>query len=788
MRVLEKWKKSAAIVTVSCLTVSSSWTLTGCGQNKEADSYAAEEGEKVQITGAVKEKAMGRYLETDVNLPENTDMINEIRYLKDGSLRICYLDSDYESMYADSKDNGDTWGEAESLVDILGIDPDTQSVSYPHMGPDGSFFVHVTEYTGENAEDYALHYYYIDPQGKSREMLLDGIKDQLYITNSEFTEAGTILMNTHEGIIEVDSKDDSVVKKFEEGNYVDYFGLAGHYLIAVTNGEVHVYDVNTGKPVEDNEALGKQIKSNASNMGITSTSSYPLLCQKGDEENSIFYVDSTGMYRYVIGGSVVELIVDGKLNSIGSPDTGFVDMEQDSEGRFYLAVQDFASGNARLLRYTYSKDTPSVPDTQLRIYSLTENDYLRQVAALFQKKYPDIYLEVETGMTGDDAVTAVDAMKTLNTEIMAGKGPDILIFDGIGEDTYIEKGLLTDISRILAEIDVKDGILENILDSYTEEDGAVYCMPLKFGIPMVMGQQKDIERISDLITLADVIESHQDEYGAFQLPFYLSYTPEMVIRGLANVCAGAWISDDGTLNEEAVSAYLTETKRIYQAGKDAAEATSVAAGEDLSDYDFGMKNMTLSIGSGVSEVLCKNVLLSVGGLYSPSDVAMLHSAEEDNAFLSDGIWSGQQENCFLPSQIIGISSMANEKEAAEKFVEYLFSQEGQAIGSEEGLPVNQAIYDSMDYWMKGEEGALLWSWTSGNPVTGEMVEGEVRQPSKEVIAQIQELGKSLDRPSAINQFILNAVAESGVGYLKDETTLEEAVSAIVQEVHLYLSE
>ena len=77
---------------------------------------------------------------------------------------------------------------------------------------------------------------------------------------------------------------------------------------------------------------------------------------------------------------------------------------------------------------------------------------------MFQKKYPDIYLTLETGMSGNDGVTRTDALKTLNTEIMAGKGPDILILDGISSETYAEQGMLEDLSGILKEA----GLLDNI--------------------------------------------------------------------------------------------------------------------------------------------------------------------------------------------------------------------------------------------------------------------------------------------------------------------------------------
>ena len=52
-------------------------------------------------------------------------------------------------------------------------------------------------------------------------------------------------------------------------------------------------------------------------------------------------------------------------------------------------------------------------------------------------------------MSGDDSVTDTDALKVLNTEIMAGTGPDVLLLDGISEDTYIERGMLENLSGVL---------------------------------------------------------------------------------------------------------------------------------------------------------------------------------------------------------------------------------------------------------------------------------------------------------------------------------------------------
>ena len=43
-------------------------------------------------------------------------------------------------------------------------------------------------------------------------------------------------------------------------------------------------------------------------------------------------------------------------------------------------------------------------------------------------------------MSGDNGLTAEDAVKALNTEIMAGKGPDVLYLDGLPAGSLLIKG------------------------------------------------------------------------------------------------------------------------------------------------------------------------------------------------------------------------------------------------------------------------------------------------------------------------------------------------------------
>ena len=118
----------------------------------------------------------------------------------------------------------------------------------------------------------------------------------------------------------------------------------------------------------------------------------------------------------------------------------------------------------------------------------------------------------------------------------------------------------------------------------------------------------------------------------------------------------------------------------------------------------------------------------------------------------------------------------------------MFTKEGQEIGSDSGFPVNEAVYDSEDYWAAGDDQGRLGISGSGDANTGEYVELEIVRADEKTTKEIQELGKTLTTPSRGNEIILSAVAENGTRYLNGEISLEEAAKAAVQQVNLYLAE
>lgn len=790
MQKYKKFKKVMWVSTMVCLVFTGAGSFAGCGGDSGDIVKEPENGGNAAdgMTGSDKDRAMGRYLEEKLTVPKDCEGISSLQVMEDGSLEMLVRNSDYQLVLYKSTDQGKTWQEEEKLESLFGLEED--SFYNVALGKDGSILGGV--FIENESDTVGMDYYYCPTGGEGRKLELGNAVDGTFAWSMAIGTNGNLFLQlTGKGILEIDPADGSVVHEYEKGKHTDYMGVTSEYLTVIADGDVRYYDIASGKPADGGEALTEQLKKTPSNLEFGNSFGTSLMFMDGDEEGTLFYVDSTGLYRYAFGGNVIEQVIDGSLNSLSFPNKAFNCITQDKDGKIYLGVSDYDSGTmgGELLSYTYSADTPTVPDTELTIYSLEDNSSIRQAVALFQKKYPDIYLTVETGMTGDDGVTRTDALKTLNTEIMAGKGPDILIMDGISSDAYVEQGMLEDLSGVLKDA----GILFNIQDTYTEADGSIYEMPVKFGIPMMEGQKEDVDGVTDLTSLADVAEKHKDEYSLsdenlYRFPFAYSLYSKALLEQFTDNNSAAWMKSDGTLDEEKVKEFLEQMGRIYQAGKDGAEevkATYPQAFDESEQPDYvrsyGIAGENVALFSG-------NCLFAVGGVFSPYDFASVVSFSELTENQEYKLWNGQASDYYIPVNKISVSSKSAQKEKALEFVKYLFSEEGQQISKNDGFPVVEKVYDGDDYWNLGEEGTVLASGGGTNNLTGQETNYEIKVPSADQINEFKKLGKTLTTPILDNGIITSAVCENGVRYLNGEIGLEEAVNAVIQQVNLYLAE
>ena len=529
-----------------------------------AGGIAGNMGSEI-VLAEEKEKVKGRYAEQKLSLPEeNCKAVIDICFLEDGTMRIAYRDSEAKLKTADSKDQGKSWETPRDLWEEFGKSEKAEPMTV-NLSKDGGIFSSWNCLEGENT----FLAVYLSAEGTKKEFDLTLMPEgQGYVYKSQFSPSGNILLMGDKFLCEISREDGRLIRTYESGGYVTDFGIAGNQLLVFADDTIHYYSAKTGDPLPEETVFTEhlQMESGENTEEVVSSRVFT-----GMGEQGILYVSKKGIYVYNLGGSVVEqLLSEGYMTGISSK-TELMDVETDADGNIYLAVSDRYSGNptGMLLKYGYDKEQEAVPGTELDIYMLKRDAHMEQMISLFQKEYPDISVTVQEGMTGEDGVTATDAMKNLNTEIMSGEGPDVLLMDGLDAENYIERGMLEDISGIME----KAGILENIQKAYEEEDGSIYCMPVRFGIPILAGGSEEIDNAVDLEKIADMTEKYENQYSDSFLPAYQTRWPGVMLRFFGEISASEWMKKDRTLDEKKVKDFFQQVNRIYQAGQKAGNAS-----------------------------------------------------------------------------------------------------------------------------------------------------------------------------------------------------------------------
>lgn len=598
------------------------------------------------------------------------------------------------------------------------------------------------------------------------------------IMRFKFTDDSKLLLQDYQGMVyTVDAKTGELGHKFggDPKNYTSGFSTAGDTLFLLTANEIQLFDLATGEQKEKDNALSEQVMKGQSNISMAVIQE-PFLVTGGKDENTIFFCQSDGMYSHSMGGNLVEQVINGALTSLANPSFGMIAIAALEDDSFLIAGSESLE-SSKLYRYTYSKDAPSTPSTEIKAYSLKDNAEIRQAIAFYQKQNPDTCVTLEVGIKGDDAMTVSDALRTLNTNIMAGKGPDILILDGMPLDSYIEKGLLSDMSQYLKSAGTDTELLENIKNVYTKDD-KLMALPTRFMIPMIQGDKRDLDAITDLKSFADHLEKLKKEN-----PDGSSILNTIEKDDLSNlmylISSPEWVEEDGTLNQDDLEEFFTQLKRIYEIddrdpNSMSAMSVTIASGQVMPTY-YGISN-------GMFPFASDSIKVNMGLMGSGFDYAYMNGGTNARKDGAAKVLNGQAENVFVPSTMVGLSSKSSNPEAAGKFIAYLFSKEAQEISQGSGFPINEAAFD-----------AGLMAIVENEPISfpkdsGEMVELKIEKPSEEQLNMIKTWVKGLSVSSLGDDVIKEAVSEQANDCLSGTITAEQAAKNIIQKVNLYLSE
>ena len=169
------------------------------------------------------------------------------------------------------------------------------------------------------------------------------------------------------------------------------------------------------------------------------------------------------------------------------------------------------------------------------------------------------------------------------------------------------------------------------------------------------------------------------------------------------------------VDEEALTEFLTQARRIYQT-----EAAGFSA-EELEDYVQNYREAwsTDVFGEGhyyanasAKCAGCGDGTAGAGGREGvsgmSSDFNLISTRGRNKGdSLSYEAWNGQVQNGFLPVTQVGITEGAADRELAQEFFCFLFSEQLQDLELPGGFPVNKASFDRMAAAPSGQEASSI---------------------------------------------------------------------------------
>jgi ABC-type sugar transport system, periplasmic component len=753
---------------LTCLLLLSS--LAGCNKSEEQTNIQTNKNNKSSIQKNDKtakidnlqdgSKKMGRYMEKKVEFPDFKKDEMALTILENSSYQIELYTRGKGKYFRYTLEKDMTWKSSEPgwLNDgkLTGRNKELDSICF---GQDGNYYAVYTVYDkdsishiikstdgGKTAQEIDIPYlkkeqtkrdYKFYPTIQTIKVLKDGNLVLFEIQSSNLLQ---IFSPEGEKLDKV-----SISNEDYEANYMVY----GNDIIAAADDNKSIMIYNTVTKQVD-RTIDYEVKSHSRSFAVK-------------EDGTVLVGDSSGIHRIRKNGTLWETPVDGVLNSMSMPTIYFRGLFVKEGGQEeYFASYTSNDDSFQLLHYVYDKDVSAVPAHEITVYSLQENKTIRQAISMFQSKNADIKVNYTVAM-GEEGGSVSDYIRALNTELLAGNGADILLMDGLPVASYLEKGVLTDYCDVITQLAKSGELLPNITKNY-EKDGKVYQMPLRFGLPVILGDTGALSNVKSMDAVIGYVQKNT------RLPYTSSITYKEILQNYLALYSGE-LFKNGLLDQQQLEAFLEKLKKLA----DNSKAKEQDEENDASDADSDFINSNKLFRSRSLGIVNHKYVCELDQINGFTDL-----------MIPEGILKKQKDmdyttinQMFLPKGMVGLNHASKEPDIAKQFISYLYSQEVQDVNLYDGFPVN---LKSLQKWnVKEEEGIFSGGDNEGNEVSGGWPSIEKREAFMEKI-------NGLTVPIEINQIVDSIIIKEAIPFFAGKISAQQAAAAANNKINTYLSE
>lgn len=454
-----------------------------------------------------------------------------------------------------------------------------------------------------------------------------------------------------------------------------------------------------------------------------------LLCGNA---TGYYWLDAQSNLQYcLVGGTTVETVLDGSRYALTSPGMHVRSAAAIDDDTIYIQMSDgnISSQNQELYRYRWDETLEVVQGGELTVFSLYQS---RTVEAAVDEMIKQTgagvtytYALGESTENGQAVVTGSreDALTQLNTQLLAGSGPDVIILDDMPVQSMIEKGVLADLTGIINT----DGLLSNMAGVW-QTDAGLYavparCVPLLFGgIDTVMADIPDAETLAQRLAAEPNINEAEYNWQTDPIPLMAFRNTEQLFDTFYPLYAGE-IWQNNELNAAACRTFLEMLNRICQGGgrslNIADAAASVYSGTSYYTPSNGTSGSFMNAGSNA---FC-DLEYSLSGLGSYFQYYTEISGNPTTATVR-AMTTAAGQSCIQPSCVAGINASSQNPEGAAQFLQILLGQTVQEQDTYDGYPTLATAVQAQ--WQAGLSNSGVQSNTDMAAVLQEM---DVVQPS-----------------------------------------------------------
>lgn len=745
-------QKGIALATCMAIVMG---LLTGCGNKND-----------LQIAASPDEVQKGRYVETELSLPEEW---------KDKNISQIFRSGDELHFLVAGGSEGQTtleeWklGEGDTLTEVTkdwlkalpeGKDLENSDSFTLLQDAEGNQYLYGNCYRDEESSSAHLwkevdgNALDITPQKWLEPMDMDGYRfydTPQYVT---LTEDGLLVGLSYFSLDVVLAQDGSLVSSQESDSLIDSGTLADNKWVSAVGDTLYLAQADEQGNVNGLLQMQLDGSNGAKSKGEIpfSQDSYSSAYFSVLEDGTVYAADADGFFRCDVGDTNWQKLLQGIDTGFSLSDQWCRDIVALSDGSVY-AWFGSESGD-KIMIYRYDPDAVTEVTEELTLYTVEESFFLQQAAVQYHKQHPEILIHVDAAISMTDKYSGnadyQQIYQDLNTSLTSGNGPDLMVMDHLKLDTYASKGLLLDLQEILQPMEEDGTLLSNITTAYQEADGRRYAVPLQFGLLLAVGRDVQPEEMSSMDAIAKAVSGKTESYmgdrtcGELVEEFY----PLIVDDILQN----------RQVNRDTLHPWLEDLKKIAD---NCGILPSRKEGRAANIWDLGSDvRLVLQETDGFNEAMMP---YAVADLLNANVVSM--------------------ENAFYPKMVLGINSRSEHVETAKEFLRFALSEELQSVDTYEGFPVNAKALETQ----AAADRSMAEAYTTYD-IDGSTAEFAIKAYSEETANHLMELCRAATLCLKEDTQIETSLTESLQAYLNGQASVEEAMDTVEGSLKMYLAE